>query len=921
MPILLYKHNEKAYESALRMLNLVGKAAVIHPTGSGKSLIGFKLAEEHPQARICWLAPSRYIFEQQKENLQKTAPDCGLDNITFLTYARLMANRDRVSHLKPDFIILDEFHRCGAAEWGKGVGALLACFPRAKVLGFSATSIRYLDEQRDMAAELFGGQVASEITLGEAIARGILASPRYVISVYRYEKELEKYNERICLLKDGPRKAQAARQLQKLRRALSQADGLEVLFKRYLKADGKYIVFCSGLAHLREMEERAGEWFAPVDAGYRIYRVFSENPQSAAEFEAFKEDKSDSLRLLFCIDMLNEGIHLGDVDGVILMRPTVSPVIYKQQIGRALTVRQRAAGQEPEKEAPGEKGADAAAAEEAADRRDAGKKEESPLILDIVNNFENLHSIDSIEMEYEQTWWKIAGVTDEMREEGVSAEQSAGAFRIIDETHNARKLFERLQDQLSAGWDAYYEEAKRYRLEYGNLEVPAKFVAPSGLSLGSWLLTQRRIYMGKIPGRLEDKQIEKLNELGICWESYSDRQWDRYYEKAAAYYAENGDLNVNGSYVTADGFRLGIWLNNIRQYRQNGSRILSGQRLRQLERIGMIWDKLTYKWERGYEAAEQYYNAHRNLEVPAGYVTADGFRLGSWITAQRQNRKGGNKGALPLTEGQVARLDRIGMSWDGKQADRWEMYFAAAKEYAREKGSLEVPYDYVTEEGVALGRWIGQQRAVLRTAKPAGERAYEGARAVCGTGSGGGCDGCGSGVGRDENAAQKTVQKAAGRKERERERIRRLTEIGMVWSSDPWKEKWELARQYYETHGNLRIPQGYVTENGVWLGKWLYLQRELYRKGELEDWQVRELEAVGMDWLLPVERAWEEAFQKAKGYFEGHGHLKVEKGYATEDGFRLDLWLKRQRKAYREGNGKVLTGERIARLEELGMRW
>ena len=325
----------------------------------------------------------------------------------------------------------------------------------------------------------------------------------------------------------------------------------------------------------------------------------------------------------------------------------------------------------------------------------------------------------------------------------------------------------------------------------------------------------------------------------------------------------------------------------------------------------MIWDKLTYKWERGYEAAKRYYDEHRNLDVPAGYVTENGFRLGSWLTAQRQNRKGGNKGALPLTEAQVARLSRIGMSWDGKQAEQWELYFAAAKEYARRNGSLEVPYDYVTEEGVALGRWIGQQRAVLGAAR--GEKTSVDGDASAVNGDSASCNDGGSDACSGENAVK--------REGRERERIRRLTEIGMVWNGDPWKEKRELARQYYEAHGDLRIPQGYITENGVWLGKWLYLQRELYRKGELEAWRVRELESVGMDWMLPVERAWEEAFQKAKKYFEGHGHLKVEKGYATEDGFRLDLWLKRQRKAYREGNGKVLTEDRVARLEGLGMRW
>jgi len=99
--------------------------------------------------------------------------------------------------LKPHFIILDEFHRCGAEQWGKGVDALLKTYPDVPILGLSATNIRYLDNQRDMADELFDNHIASEMTLGEAISRGILAAPKYITTVYKYKKELNKYEKRI----------------------------------------------------------------------------------------------------------------------------------------------------------------------------------------------------------------------------------------------------------------------------------------------------------------------------------------------------------------------------------------------------------------------------------------------------------------------------------------------------------------------------------------------------------------------------------------------------------------------------------------------------------------------------------------------------------------------------------------------------
>ena len=127
-------------------------AAVIHPTGTGKSLIAFKLAEEHPSEKFLWLSPSEYIYQTQLENLGME-----FDNIQFMSYSRLMKNEDSIETLHPDYIILDEFHRCGAAEWGKSVRKLLNACPNAKRLGLSATNIRYLDNQRNMAFEFGKG--------------------------------------------------------------------------------------------------------------------------------------------------------------------------------------------------------------------------------------------------------------------------------------------------------------------------------------------------------------------------------------------------------------------------------------------------------------------------------------------------------------------------------------------------------------------------------------------------------------------------------------------------------------------------------------------------------------------------------------------------------------------------------------------
>ena len=213
MSIHLFKHNQQAYRAVTAMLEKEKMAAVIHPTGTGKSLIAFKLAEENPSKHFLWLSPSEYIYQTQLEKLNMKFP-----NIQFMSYSRLMKNEDSIETLHPDYIILDEFHRCGAQEWGKSVRKLLDTYPNAKRLGLSATNIRYLDNQRNMAEEIFDGKIASEMTLGEAIVREILPEPKYVIAMYSYQKELEQLKKRIRTLSNQGLITENQKLLEQLRR-------------------------------------------------------------------------------------------------------------------------------------------------------------------------------------------------------------------------------------------------------------------------------------------------------------------------------------------------------------------------------------------------------------------------------------------------------------------------------------------------------------------------------------------------------------------------------------------------------------------------------------------------------------------------------------------------------------------------------
>lgn len=601
--IKLFEHNETAYISAIRMLTETGKAAVIHPTGTGKSFIAFKLCYDNADKKICWLSPGEYIFKTQCENLA-AAGSAVPRNIAFFTYAKLMLMTDaELEEIKPDYIILDEFHRCGAEMWGQGVKRLLNLYSDTPILGLTATNIRYLDNRRDMA------------------------------------------------------------------------DGLDKVFAKHMpKRDGKYIVFCASFDHMNEMADKAKEWFAKVDTEPHIYKAYSNDPAASKAFSAFKADVSKHLKLLYSIDMLNEGINVDDIDGVILLRPTVSPIIYKQQIGRALS---------------------------------AGKKS-NPVIFDIVLNIENLYSIGAVEEEMQ-----IA--TAYYRSLGEESSIVNDSFSIYDEVKDCRELFSRLNDVLTVSWQTMFEQAKKYYSENGDLEVPARFITNDGYSLGHWIYNQRAVRKGQQTGNLSEEQIEKLNSIGMRWDLYTDYSWEKNFNAAKDYYEKNGHLDVPSRFVTRDGLPLGAWLSSLRTWESSGihPKYLSAERKKQLESIGMIWSKLDYYWEQNFSEALRYYRKNGDLIVPSNFVTDNGVRLGSWIFRQRKLHSGSCKGT-PLTAEQTARLNSIGMVWEPE--DPWLMSFNLVKGYYKEHGNINISQSTVVN-GVWLGKWIAEQKKRLKSGK------------------------------------------------------------------------------------------------------------------------------------------------------------------------------------------------------------
>lgn len=835
MGIELFEHNKTAYEAAVAMLAETGKAAVIHPTGTGKSFIGFKLCEDNPDKTVCWLSPSRYIFETQLENLKKSGAEIP-QNIKFFTYKKLsLMSDEEIAEIKCGAAVLDEYHRGGAPLWNRALNKFLEINADIPILGLSATNIRYLDNQRDMAAELFDSNIVSHITLGEAIVKGILSAPKYVMTVFSFQKDLEKYTKKLNRTRDVNVHAKAEKYLEKLRSAIEMADGLDEIFNKHMtEKTGKYIVFTQRAEAMNECMSHVDEWFGKVDAAPHVYSVRTTEPQTSRQFSEFVNDKDTShLRLLFCIDALNEGIHLDDIDGVILFRPTVSPIVYKQQIGRALS---------------------------------AGTKK-TPVIFDVVNNIDNLYCVDSIkeEMRAAITYYNYLGEYS-----SIVTEQ----FEIIDEVADCRKLFKELDETLTVSWDIMYEQAKQYYISTGGLVFPRE-VRNEYSTLIHWLNTQRNIHAGRAVGNLDESRIAKLDAIGMRWESVNDVSWNRHFEAYKKYVKNGGSLLVASDYVTEDGAEIGRWLSMLRQYKSSGIRnsYFTAEREKSLEEVGIIWDQVDFVWERNYRAALSYYKREGNLEVPTRWVE-NGVKLYNWLSDLRKKYRGytnGRRGVI--TDIQVQRLNELGMRWLPQKDLIWEEGFEHAKAYFEKTGAADAPFAYVSSDGYKLGLFLSKCRekyakGTLETEKI---KRLESINMVWNKSRKNEWDTCfeyvkayyeehsdlnippdytanGIWLNKWLNEQRHIILGRRKGKMLTAEQLEKLRSVGFTAekkSDVRWLEKYNAVKNYYDIHGNIKLPIGYKDNDGHDLYAWLSSQKTYAKTGKIDDQRKRLLNEIG----------------------------------------------------------------------------
>lgn len=328
----LFAHNENMYREICAAFRTADKVAAVQATGSGKSLLIATAVRDNAGKRQLIVAPRTNIHAEIARHIPEHIP---VDYITFQMLG-LKDAENKLDSLHYDCIYVDEFHHAGATRWGAALDKLFKQNPEAKVLGTTATSMhRHVERgERDIALEMFD-KVAGRMDLSEALVRHILRTPDYVCMPSSYD------NLRDELLQDADVRSNP----DKAGKVNRMVDRWEVDFplheivrQKLPDTHCKMIVFSSDTEQLKKDKKLIAELMGKAGISYIGYDYYhSDNKRTMEGLEKFKNEKTRSrAQIIFCIDMLNEGVHVPDVKAAFFLRHTESRNVFYQQLGRIM---------------------------------------------------------------------------------------------------------------------------------------------------------------------------------------------------------------------------------------------------------------------------------------------------------------------------------------------------------------------------------------------------------------------------------------------------------------------------------------------------------------------------------------------------------------------------------------------------------
>lgn len=481
---ILNPHNLEAFQEVNKKLESgIKKIAVPRATGSGKTYIMGALAEQFNNDRKLVLEPTRPLLNSIREKFD----EFGIVNIDFITYQKLIRMSDEdIATMDYKLIFLDECHHGTAPVWGMKIDYLMKTHTDSIIFGTSATTVR--NDGVNVVESLFDNNAIGELSLSTAIARKVLPCPHYITAIYRIDDEFEKLKKRIeDSTNTKAEKREFYHKMQEMKVHFEKSYGIPLILNKYIKMrNGRYLVFCKNKKHLNAMRDVVINWFETAGVkDIHSYAVYSDYPEKEKDYKDFQEDNSDSLKLLFSINMLNEGLHIENISGVLMLRATRSNLVYLQQLGRLL---------------------------------EAGNMDKYLLVFDFVNNFSSANDGVGLLREIKDA---IAREKESDPDFDDSGFEDIDTYFVIDQILEVQEMFREIEGRLEGNWDLYIKALKQYKDREGDCLVPQRHIEILGdgisIPLGNWVSNMRNTKSGKGKALLTGERIKQLEELDFIW--------------------------------------------------------------------------------------------------------------------------------------------------------------------------------------------------------------------------------------------------------------------------------------------------------------------------------------------------------------------------------------------------------------------